>query len=259
MDIASFLGTGIAFFAIVIGIFTAGITAGQIIDVASVFITVGGSAGTVIISNPLPLTLNAINVYRKIFRVPQFDIKGKIIQIVSFSEKARRDGLLALEDDMEELDDPFMKKALQLVVDGTDPEIVRNVMQIDLESMEMRHLRNRAWFESLATLAPGFGMLGTLIGLVGMLANLGGDASAIGRGMAAALITTFYGSLIQNIFAVPVSNKLKGRTDEEILVKQVMIEGTLSIQAGDNPRIVQEKLASYLDPDMREELKESEL
>jgi len=258
MDIASLVGLIMAAMAIVIGTFAAGITAGQIIDIASVFITVGGASGTVILSNPLPLTLNMFNVFRKVFRVPQFDIKGKILQIVSFSEKARRDGLLALEDDMEELGDPFMKKALQLVVDGTDPEIVRNVMEIDLDSMEARHARNRSWFDSVATLAPGFGMLGTLIGLVGMLANLGGDPSAIGRGMAAALLTTFYGSLIQNMVAVPVSNKLKNRTDEEALAKQVMIEGTLSIQAGDNPRIVQEKLASYLTPDMREELKQAE-
>ena len=258
MDFASIVGTIMAAMAIVVGTFAAGISAGQIIDVASLFITVGGASGTVILSNPLPLTLNTFKVYRQIFHVPQFDVKGKILQIVSFSEKARRDGLLALEDDMEELNDDFMKKALQLVVDGTDPEIVRNVMQIDLESMEERHKNNRSWFDSLATLAPGFGMLGTLIGLVGMLANLGGDPSAIGRGMAAALITTFYGSLIQNMLAVPVSNKLKNRTNEEVLVKQVMIEGTLSIQAGDNPRIVQEKLASYLTPDMRAELKQAE-
>jgi len=258
MDFASIVGTIMAALAIVVGTFAAGISAGQIIDVASLFITVGGASGTVILSNPLPLTLNTFKVYRQIFNVPQFDVKGKILQIVSFSEKARRDGLLALEDDMEELNDDFMKKALQLVVDGTDPEIVRNVMQIDLESMEERHKNNRSWFDSLATLAPGFGMLGTLIGLVGMLANLGGDPSAIGRGMAAALITTFYGSLIQNILAVPVSNKLKNRTNEEALVKQVMIEGTLSIQAGDNPRIVQEKLASYLTPEMRAELKQAE-
>ena len=131
-------------------------------------------------------------------------------------------------------------------------------MMIDLDAMETRHTKNRAWFDSLASLAPAFGMLGTLIGLVGMLKNLGGDASAIGRGMAAALITTLYGSFLSNVFAIPTSNKLKGQTDEESLVKQVMIEGTLSIQAGDNPRIVQEKLASYLDPSMREEIKNTE-
>ena len=258
MDIASLGGLIVALIALVVGIIAAGLGFGDIVDVASIFITVFGSAATVIVSNPLALTLRIGTIYRKIFQVPVFDVKAKIMQIVSFSEKARRDGLLALEDDMEQLQDAFLKKALQLVVDGTDPEIVRNVMQIDLDAMETRHAKNRAWFDSLASLAPAFGMLGTLIGLVGMLKNLGGDASQIGRGMAAALITTLYGSFISNVFAIPTANKLKGQTEEEALVKQVMIEGTLSIQAGDNPRIVQEKLASYLDPAMREDLKNAE-
>lgn len=258
MDIASLGGMLLAIVAMVVGIIAAGLSAGAIIDIASLFITIGGSIATVMVSNPLALTMQIVQIYRRIFRVPEFDVKGKIVQIVSFSEKARRDGLLALEDDMDRLDDEFLKKALQLVVDGTDPEIVRNVMEIDLEAMEQRHAKNRAWFDSMAALAPAFGMLGTLIGLVGMLGNLGGDAAAIGRGMAAALITTFYGSFLANVFAIPASNKLKTQTDEEVLIKQVMIEGTLSIQAGDNPRIVQEKLASYLEPSMRSELSAQE-
>ena len=258
MDIATLAGLITALVCLVLGIFAAGLGLIDIINLASVFITVGGSIATVVISNPLSQTLKIRSVYRKIFQVPDFDPKAKIIQLVSFSEKARRDGLLALEDDMDELNDAFLKKALQLVVDGTDPEIVRNVMQIDLDAMESRHSKSRAWFESLAVLAPAFGMLGTLIGLVGMLKNLGGDATVIGRGMAAALITTLYGSLIANVFAIPAANKLRGQTEEEILVKQVMIEGTISIQSGDNPRIVQEKLASYLSPADRVELSQED-
>ena len=258
MDIATLTGLVVTLICLVLGVFSAGITFGDIINMASIFITVGGSIATVIISNPLSLTLRIRNVYKKIFRVPSFDVKTKIAQLVSFSAKARRDGLLALEDDMNELKDDFLKKALQLVVDGADPEIVRNVMQIDLDAMEGRHARSRAWFESLAVLAPAFGMLGTLLGLVGMLKNLGGDATAIGRGMAAALITTLYGLLISNIFAIPTINKLRSQTEEEILVKQVMIEGTLSIQSGDNPRIVEEKLASYLTPSERIGLSQEE-
>ncbi|MDH5719896.1 MAG: motility protein A [Spirochaetia bacterium] len=254
MDFASIGGLILAVFCLVVGVISAGLGPAQIIDPASMFITLGGSMATVAISNPLSMTLGIWGIYKKIFEIPKFDVKAKIVQIVSFSEKARRDGLLALEDDMEQLDDPFMKKALQLVVDGTDPEIVRNVMEIDLDAMEERHSKQRGWFDSLAALAPAFGMLGTLIGLVGMLGNLGGDATLIGKGMAAALITTLYGSLIANVFAIPTASKLKGRTQEESIVKQVMIEGTLSIQAGDNPRIVQEKLASYLEPQLRKEL-----
>jgi len=256
MDLASVGGLVTALIALVVGIVTTGIGAGDIIDIPSLFITGVGSLACTAISNPLSLTIGAGGLYAKTFSLPTFDVKSKIMQIVSFSEKARRDGLLALEDDMDKLDDPFLKKALQLVVDGTDPEIVRNVMQIDLDSMEARHSRGRGWFESWGELAPAFGMLGTLIGLIGMLGNLGGDSSAIGKGMAAALITTLYGSFLANVFAIPTVNKLKMQTNEEIIVKQVMIEGTLSIQAGDNPRIVQEKLASYLDPSVRSGLNE---
>lgn len=254
MDLASLIGLITSAIMVVLGIIVTGLGPGQIIDIPSIFITVGGAFGATTASNPLPLTMNMPTIFRIIFKVPEFNIKEKIIQIVSFSEKARRDGLLALEDDMDALEDEFLRKALQLVVDGTDPEIVRNVMQIDLDAMEARHARNRSWFETLAEVAPSFGLIGTLIGLIGMLSNLGGDASAIGRGMSAALITTLYGTMIANIFAIPTANKLAKQTEEESLIKQVMIEGTLSIQAGDNPRIVQEKLASYLDPDAREEL-----
>ena len=258
MDIASLAGIIVALLCMVVGVFAAGIGFGDLYNTASILITFGGSLSCVVISNPLSLTLGIRTVYQKIFKIPNFDVKSKIMQLVSFSEKARRDGLLALEDDMDQLEDIFLKKALQLVVDGTDPEIVRNVMQIDLEAMEARHAKSRAWFESLGVLAPAFGMLGTLIGLVGMLKNLGGDATSIGRGMATALITTLYGSFISNVFAIPTANKLKGQTEEEIIVKQVMIEGTLSIQAGDNPRIVQEKLTSYLTPTDREGLSNEE-
>ncbi len=258
MDFATTIGLIISFLSLGIGIFAAGLNLLDIINIAAVFITIGGSFAVILISNPLELTFNIGKVYRKTFRVPDFDAKEKILQIISFSEKARRDGLLALEDDMDDLDDEFMKKALQLVVDGTDPEIVQNVMQIELDSMEGRHSRARGWFESLAVLAPAFGMIGTLVGLIGMLRNLGGDATIIGRGMSAALITTLYGSFIANVFAIPTANKLRVQTEEELLIKQMMIEGTLSIQAGDNPRIVQEKLINYLPPEMRSTLSDKE-
>ena len=152
---------------------------------------------------------------------------------------------------MSQLTDEFLRKALQLVVDGTDPEIVRNIMQIDLDAMVDRHAKNRLWFETMGELCPAFGMLGTLVGLIGMLSNLGGDASAIGAGMAAALITTLYG-LFANIFR-PCSKEAYF-SGQEAVVKQILIEGTLSIQAGDNPKIVKEKLVSYLSPAARSEL-----
>lgn len=255
MDIATIIGLVGVMSAMVIGIISSGTGLGPLIDIPSMFITVGGGVSTTLMANPASVTLTVPRAYRKVFQVPTFDIKGKIGQIVSFAEKARRDGLLALEDDLDKLEDPFLKKALQLVVDGTDQEIVRSVMEIEMSALQARHGRYHQWFESMAALAPGFGMLGTLIGLIGMLRNLGGgDASVIGRGMAAAIITTFYGSFIQNAFALPTANKLKNLTMQELTAMQILVEGTLSIQAGDNPRVVQEKLISYLPPSDRDNL-----
>ncbi len=258
MDIASLGGTILSVVAVVFGIIITGLTAEQIIDIPSVFITFFGSLASVVISNPIDKTKRAWSLYKMIFSQTSYNPLKKIQEIVSFSEKARRDGLLALEDDMDKLDDPFMRKALQLIVDGTDPDVVRNVMEIDLSAMEARHSENRDWFAVLGDMGPAFGMIGTLIGLVGMLGNMGGDSAAIGRGMAAALITTLYGSLEANIIAIPVVNKLKARTAEEVVVKSIMLEGALSIQAGENPRIVEEKLSSYLDPKKRVELKQQQ-
>ncbi|MCB1148154.1 MAG: motility protein A [Leptospiraceae bacterium] len=258
MDLAYIGGLFVALFVLVLGVFAGGVAPSSLIDVASILITAGGSIATVVMSNPLALSMKIPTIFKQALNEPKVDLKSKILQIVSFSEKARRDGLLALEDDMDKLDDTFLKKALQLVVDGTDPEIVRNVMQIEIDALDQRHAGNRAWFDSWGTMAPAFGMLGTLIGLVGMLANLGGDASSLGKAMAAALITTLYGSFIANVFALPVASKLKARTITELTIRQILLEGTLSIQAGDNPRIVMEKLVSYLPPVERLDILEAQ-
>ncbi|MBI3396539.1 MAG: MotA/TolQ/ExbB proton channel family protein, partial [Spirochaetia bacterium] len=177
--------------------------------------------------------------------------------IVNYSEKARREGLLSLEDDLGSMDDVFLKKALELVVDGTDPEVVRNVMQIEIDNLEARHHHNRMWFEQWSTLAPGFALMGTLIGLVSIFANLsGGDMAVLGHGLAAAFLNTFYGTFIANVFALPMAGKLKALSEEEVLMRQVLLEGTLSIQAGDNPRIVKDKLLGFLKPGERKEIED---
>jgi chemotaxis protein MotA len=175
--------------------------------------------------------------------------------IVTFSEKARREGLLALEDDLDELDDEFLRKGIQLVVDGTDPEIIRNIMETELNHMESRHATGIKVFEDWGIFAPAFGMIGTLIGLILMLANIE-DKSAIGPGMSTALITTLYGAILANLVFIPVANKLTTVNNQEILIREIMIEGTLSIQSGDNPRIVKEKLVSFLPPEVRAQVEE---
>ncbi|MDX1959599.1 MAG: motility protein A [Leptospiraceae bacterium] len=257
MDIATLIGLGSGLFVLSLGVITAGLNPLSIIDIPSVLITIGGGIAGTIISAPWEATLGMGKVTRKIFFVTKFDTTNLITTLVSFSEKARREGLLALEDDVNELPDEFLKKGIQLVVDGTDPELVRNIMETEMGNIAGRHANGRNWWDTLGSLAPGFGMLGTLIGLIAMLQNLGsGDTSAIGVGMAAALITTLYGSFVANMIAIPFVKKLIRRSEDELAMKQIMIEGTLSIQSGDNPRIVKEKLSSFLSPSERTVLKD---
>ena len=167
--------------------------------------------------------------------------------MVSLSEKARREGILSLEEGLEDLDDPFMKSGFRLVVDGTDGVVIRTIMENELNRIESRHMSWIGMVVQWAGLGPSYGMMGTVIGLIGMLQNLD-DKSAIGPNMAVALVTTLYGSLLANMFLTPITNKLTYHNGLEIQVKEMVIEGVLSIQAGDNPRILATKLLTYLDP-----------
>lgn len=257
MDIATLGGLAIGFFVIIVGIVVAGGFGGLFgfISISSVFITIGGSFAAIMISNTLTRTLGLMKVAMNAIRVQSMET-GKIISmIVTFSEKARREGLLALEDDLDELEDDFLRKGIQLVVDGTDPEIIRNIMETELNHMITRHQEGIKIFEDWGSLAPAFGMLGTLIGLILMLANIE-DKSAIGPGMSTALITTLYGVILANLVFIPIANKLTIVNNQETLLREIMIEGTLSIQSGDNPRIVKEKLVSYLTPEVRAQVEE---
>jgi chemotaxis protein MotA len=219
-------------------------------DPPSIAITVGGTFAAVLINFPLSKILGVMKILKHAFVGKPIDPSEVIMTLVKFAEKARREGLLALEDEATQLSDPFLQKGLQLVVDGTDPELVRSILETELAFLEDRHKAGQGIFDSLATLAPAFGMIGTLIGLVQMLKNLD-DPSAIGPGMAVALLTTFYGAMMANFLFIPISGKLKVKSAEEVLLKEVMIEGILSIQSGDNPRIVEEKLKAFLAPKLR--------
>jgi chemotaxis protein MotA len=173
---------------------------------------------------------------------------------VAFAERARREGLLALEDNLDEVENEFMRKGIQLVVDGTDPEIIKNILYTELNQINARHEDGINLFGFWGSLAPAFGMIGTLIGLIAMLANLD-DSAGIASGMATALITTLYGSLVANVFMLPFKQKLMDRDKYETRSKEIVIEGILSIQSGDNPRILLEKLLSFLPPPEREPIR----
>jgi chemotaxis protein MotA len=206
-----------------------------------------------ILANPLERSKNLGKILKAAFVTERIDMIGLIQTLVSFAEKARREGLLALEEDASHIDDAFMKKAIQLVVDGTDPELVKSILDTEIGLMEERHSANKSYMETLGEMGPAFGMIGTLIGLIQMLGRLD-DPSALGPGMAVALITTMYGSMLANMVAIPIGKKLSVNSSREILSRELMVEGILSIQAGENPRIVEEKLKVFLPPSMRVQL-----
>ncbi|MBR6902017.1 MAG: motility protein A [Synergistaceae bacterium] len=229
----------------------AGGNLGAYIDMPSVMITLGGAIGATVISNPGNRLKAVGGALKSVFISHAPDLIGMVQMIVSFAEKARREGLLSLEADVAEVESDFMRKAIQLVVDGTDPELVRAILDTEIGVFEDRHSANKTVFDNLAEFGPSFGMIGTLIGLIAMLGNLA-DVSALGPGMAVALITTMYGSMLANMFAIPTAKKLAARSAEEVKAMELMVEGILAIQAGENPRIVEEKLKVYLPPKMRE-------
>ena len=260
MDLATIVGLVGAFGMV---IFTAISTAGSIVgltrllNLPSFALVVLGSYFAVMVANKWSVSLGAFGAIKRTFSVPTFNESAIIQKLVAFSEKARREGLLALEDELEDLDDEFMKKGLRLVVDGTDQAIIRDLLELEVTQMQIRHSFFHALLMTWAGAAPAFGMMGTVIGLVNMLSNLE-DKSSIGPNMAMALITTLYGSLIANVTVAPWSTKLKTQSGGEASVKEMIIEGVLSIQAGDNTRILAMKLMSYLDPALRKSL-ETEL
>lgn len=254
MDLASVIGLSLSLILVIGGIITGG-EAAAFINIPSLLITVGGTLGAVIMANPMSRIKKIGGITRIAFFSQTPDMVSLVQTIVSFAEKARREGLLALEADAGELDDEFLAKSIQLVVDGTDPELVKAILDTEISVLEDRHAANKGMFDTMGELFPAFGMLGTLIGLIAMLRNLD-DPGSLGPGMAVALITTFYGSFMANLVALPISLKLAARSAEESVVRELMVEGVLAIQAGENPRIVEEKLKVFLPPDLRLKLEE---
>lgn len=246
MDIASFIGIVGGIACIGFGAWTSGSLNG-LLDFPSVLITVGGSYACLFLTYPLSYVIGIFRVMGRCFKTWDYEERAIVQRMVTFSEKARREGILALEEEIQDLDDEFMRNGLRLVVDGTDGEIIRNMMENEINQIETRHNRWITLVNSWATLAPGFGMLGTVIGLIGMLNNLE-DKSSLGPNMAVALVTTLYGSIMQNWLFVPIAGKLGYHNALEVNAKEMIIEGVLSIQSGDNPRILAQKLLTYLSP-----------
>jgi chemotaxis protein MotA len=216
-------------------------------DVPSVFITIGGSFCSLLIATPWRRMGMLKTLFKLALQDKKVDASGIIDSLVSFSEKARKNGVLSLDDDLKDVGDPFLRQSIQLVVDGTDPEVVRNILFAEIDQMENRHAQGKKILDDWGYYAPAWGMIGTLIGLIAMLRNMS-DVSSIGRNMATALITTLYGALMANQFLLPMASKLELWNKYDVLLKEIIIEGVLSIQAGDNPAILREKLQTFMSP-----------
>lgn len=215
------------------------------IDVPSIAITIGGTIGVMMLSFPSE-AFKKIGKHIKIVVKPyKFRPEQSIRQIVELATEARMKGLLSLEDKLNDIDEPFLYNSLLLVVDSVDSEKVRQAMEEELDQLDERHALDRGFYEKAAGYAPAFGMIGTLVGLILMLGNMQ-DVNALAKGMATALITTLYGTLLANIVCLPVASKLKARHDEEFLCKQLVLEGVLAIQEGENPRFIEERLYKLL-------------
>jgi chemotaxis protein MotA len=245
MDISTLIGIMLALLFLVISVYWGGGDIMMYLDPASLFIVVFGSLASVFASYTISDFLRLPKIIGNAFKVSAYDSVGGINTIVSLANIARKEGMLALEERVNDLEDAFLKKGIMLVVDGTDPELVKNIMEAELGSIEGRHQNGISMVEMIGTLAPAFGMMGTVIGLVIMMGSME-DPEALGGGMATALITTFYGSMVANIVSIPIATKLKRFSANEIMYKEILLEGLLSIQAGENPRIIEEKLYSFL-------------
>ena len=258
MDIASLIGFILCIILVVISIVTGDRGFSAIMDFydfKSILITFGGAFCAVLASHTLSDFINGIKSYSLVFKVSQQNTPDVIRKIIDLSNVARKEGLLSLEEAAGDIDDPFLKKGILLIVDGTDPELVRGIMETELNSVDDRHKKNISFWQDVASMGPAWGMIGTLVGLINMLKQMS-DPDSIGPSMSVALVTTFYGSMLANWFSIPTSNKLNSKNDDEMMAKEIMIEGLLSIQAGENPRVIEEKLKSFLTPAQKASMEE---
>ena len=252
MDLAPLIGMSLAFVLVIFGIVYSktGIDFSVIVnflDVPSALITFGGAFSATLVMCSVKSFVDNLKSVGQAFKSPTLNSVEIIQKIIDLSNVARKEGLLSLEEAASDINDDFLKKGILLIVDGTDPDLVRAIMETEMDATEARHKEKIKFWEALGAMGPAWGMIGTLIGLVNMLQNMS-DAAAIGPAMAVALLTTLYGSMLSNWVCTPLSTKMGANNDAEMGVKTIMIEGLLSIQAGENPRVIEEKLKSFLAP-----------
>jgi chemotaxis protein MotA len=247
MDLATLIGYLLAWVALLWGMHHVSHGAlGSYLKAGEILLVGGCALGAAVASMPLHSVMSALSSFKKMLFQKETHIEHLIKEMVQYAETARRDGVLALESIAREAPDPFLRRGLQLTIDGTDPEIIERILRIEIEAMAERHKHGKHFFGMLAKFGPGCGLIACLVAQVAMFRNLSGDASIIGSALAVALTGTLYGALLQNVMAGPVAEKLGLRSREEVFKKEIILQGVLSIQAGNNPRVVEMQLLSFL-------------
>jgi chemotaxis protein MotA len=247
MKASTAIGIGVAFGALAMSSMMGGTSPASFINIPALMIILGGTGGVTLASCGMTAMKRVPSLYKMVFSAEPPDMRGRLDQLVSLADKARREGLLALDAQLAEIEDPFTRNALQLVVDGTDPEMVHAILEAEVDGMAARHAASAAPFEKAGGFAPTMGIIGTVLGLVHVLQNLAAP-STLGPSISAAFIATLMGVGSANVIFLPIANRLKAISAEEMELRMMTLEGILSIQAGDNPRLVAEKLMSYLPP-----------
>lgn len=248
--IAMILGMGVVYY----GIFDSGGSTIMFISIPSLFIVLGGSFAALAIVYPLKELKKIPKIFKVLLSQSTYNLPDLVLLFEELARKARKEGILSLESSLEEIEDGFLRKGLQLVIDGSEADEIKQILNTEIEALELRHMRNQELFTKWGVLAPGFGMIGTVIGLVIMLGNLSTDPTELGAGMATALITTFYGSLFANLLFEPMAANLSFKTEDEVMFRNIMMQGITMIQSGSNPRVVKEILMTHLSPDEKLEV-----
>lgn len=250
LDRATLFGIIAAFGLVFLAIFLGGGSV-TFFDFKSVLIVAGGTIGATLINFPLDDFARTLAVLRNAFFPDNHSARHRIKKILELAERVRAEGILHLQEASYGERDPFFKKCMSLVADSIRPRDIRHILDIEISFLTDRHRRGAQLFQTMGNVAPAMGLLGTVIGLIQMLRNID-SASSIGPAMAVALVTTFYGALLSYVIFLPLAGKLRARSEEEMLVKELTVEGMIGIARGLNPRILEEYLLSYLPPEDRE-------
>ena len=251
MDITTAIGSVLCAVLLLWSLTAGGTPIAMFVDVPSLVMVGGGTVAVTMMSFRMSDLKGLIAVIMRTYMFKLPEPSTEIERILTYANLARKEGLLALEAKLQEVDDIFFAKGVQLVIDGFAADTVRDIMDLELTWQHQRHSMGKKMLDAMGSMAPAFGMIGTLVGLVKMLANLS-DPSSIGAGMAVALLTTFYGAVLANAVFIPLSGKLEVRAKEEILLRELMIEGIVAIQSGEKPQLIKEKLKGFLPPSSRE-------